>query len=80
MDTFTSLAGLALAIFPSLGIAAAIRALADNDDPASTLPGFLAPLVAPATGDGLRSRPLVREEEPVRWRVDLLRPATPASA
>jgi len=80
MDTLASLAGLALAILPPILIAAGIRALGGTDDPADTLPGFFAPLVAAPLDSPSRSHPVVREDEMVRWQLDGLGHATPASA
>jgi len=68
MDTLLTVAGLSVAILVSLAIVAAIRALAGSDDPSTDLASFLTPVVGSLQRDPLaRPRPIVREDEPVRW-------------
>jgi len=68
MDILLTVAGLSVAILVSLAIVAAIRALAGSDDPSTDLASFLAPVVGSLRADPLaRPRPVIREDEPVRW-------------
>ena len=75
MDTLLAAANFAIIILPPLAIGLAIRAVAGSDDVPDSLPGFLKPIVASAPWDETR-RPVVREEEPVRWNLAPLGPAT----
>jgi hypothetical protein len=79
MDTFITLTGLALAILISLGVGATIRFLA-GADAQTDLATHFAPLVGPARHDVATSRPVVREDKPVRWRFDTLRQGSAATA
>ena len=68
MDTLLTVAGLTLASLIPLAIVAAIRALAGSDDTSTDLASFMAPVVGSLQSDPLaRRRPIVREDEPVRW-------------
>jgi hypothetical protein len=79
MDTFITLAGLALALLISLGIGATIRFLAGPDVQADLAAHFV-PLVGPARGDVPAARPAVREDELVRWPFEPSRQASVAAA
>ena len=74
MDTLLAAANFALLILPPIAVGLAIRAIAGSDDVPDSLPGFLSPIVASAPWDD--RGPGVREEEPVRWNVAPLSPAT----
>jgi hypothetical protein len=78
MDTFITLAGLALALLISLGIGATIRFLAGAEVQTDLAAQFV-PLVGPARRDVATTRPAVREDEPVRWRFDAARQASAAA-
>jgi hypothetical protein len=80
MDTLISVAGLALALLVSIGIGAAIGALAGTEDAPTTLASIFAPIVTMAPTGTAPTRPVVREEEPVRWRFDPIEHANPAAA
>jgi hypothetical protein len=67
MDTFITLAGLALATLVPLGIVAGIRALAGGDDQSTDLATFFAPVAGALLRDPSLARPAFREDEPVRW-------------
>jgi hypothetical protein len=79
MDTFITLAGLALAILISIGVGATIRFLA-GADVQTDLAAHFAPLVGPAHRDVATTRPAVREDEPVHWRFEPSRQANVAAA
>ena len=79
MDTFTTLAGLALVFIVPLGIGAWIRSLGGPDGPTS-LAGLFEPVAASLLRDPSATRPVVREAEPVRFRFGPIGPTASAAA
>ena len=79
MDTFTIFAGLVLVLIVPLGIGAWIRALGGPDGPTS-LAGLFEPVATSMLRGFETTRPVVREDEPVRFRFGAIDPTASAAA
>lgn len=79
MDTLTTLAGLALVLIVPIGISAWIRELGGLDGPTS-LAGLFEPVALSMLRDPAGERPVVREDEPIRWRFGPIDPTASAAA
>ena len=79
MDTLTTLASLALVLIVPIGISAWIRSLGGLDGPTS-ISGLFEPVAMSMLRDPSGTRPVVREDEPVRYRFGPIDPTASAAA
>ncbi|HEX5824167.1 MAG TPA: hypothetical protein VFY18_06900 [Candidatus Limnocylindrales bacterium] len=80
MDTLITLASLALAFLVLVGLGAVFGTPARRDERSSGLEALFVPIVAAFMTQSVPPRPVVREEEPVRWnfaRLDQTRSGEP---